>query len=1019
LNSENIQKDDNRKLPKLEERLASQTVPTNSNSRYPHFPETDVSLLVERMELLSRQIHDCDISLSRLRSEIKEDRERNHSSIQEIREVLSEEITSRRKAIGRVNNSLEKLTSSSESLSMDTEDKFRNIDSKLCKVTEGFADQLLSLQYSTRNALQTLQTENKTLSTRFLNISDDIHNSHLKLQEKINRIQSQSSQSMDVTSFINLEKSLSTILTNQQIHEEKLKELTKKSSQKHVEFHQMVLEKVKSDLYEKIVNEDLSLWSESFQAREQKLRESIVTLQRELKSIRDANVESKEYLHQKSQESLELVHQEIKQSDNRTREYIQQYVENHINSCEGRITTSLMSNMTNETKLRVQSINQLEVSLKELLTKQWTEWTEVSKQFEERQATELRSLSPRFIQIESSLKSQMETQLREIKLLSDKLVEESTRQSSDLLYTEKGIRQYLDSQLYAMTREIKGITEKNGHEISMLRNKEMNDMEKNIRRDVETMISYRASNNDIKGLEKQFFELNELVQSMQETNEKLQSPTKMKSEENNERRFTQYRNSIETDFQALEERILSTLNMSLKTKGEELYKEQMSQFQAMLSSFVTQESLEQLQSSVNELLLKAHSDQSEELNKLKTTTNQLQTSFNAALKQTGDQFQQLRGNVSGVAKESDVESVRGLVRQCEESIRQLQESKNEPGVSESDGVVSGGSSSSELEELKSGLEQLKATSSSFVTQESLEQLQSSVNELLLKAHSDQSEELNKLKTTTNQLQTSFNAALKQTGDQFQQLRGNVSGVAKESDVESVRELVRQCEESIRQLQESKNEPGVSESDGVVSGGPSSSELEELTSNLQRLQTSFNEALKQTKQQFAQLDLRETVKSLTLSMTAVEDGIELLQESLHKYLTISDFNEYKLAMLATRNDSHSPRQEEWSELVDDSTGAIYYYNNVTGASQWSAPAEYEPAPHPPRSSAPAAAAASGLQLELQKLKALFESKIEFFGQEMEYLKENIVFTQNSFREQIDQISTELSECRDQISEFHPS
>jgi hypothetical protein len=485
----------------------------------------------------------------------------------------------------------------------------------------------------------------------------------------------------------------------------------------------------------------------------------------------------------------------------------------------------------------------------------------------------------------------METQLREIKLLSDKLVEESTRQSSDLLYTEKGIRQYLDSQLYAMTREIKGITEKNGHEISMLRNKEMNDMEKNIRRDVETMISYRASNNDIKGLEKQFFELNELVQSMQETNEKLQSPTKMKSEENNERRFTQYRNSIETDFQALEERILSTLNMSLKTKGEELYKEQMSQFQAMLSSFVTQESLEQLQSSVNELLLKAHSDQSEELNKLKTTTNQLQTSFNAALKQTGDQFQQLRGNVSGVAKESDVESVR--------------------------------------------------------------------------------------------------------------------------------ELVRQCEESIRQLQESKNEPGVSESDGVVSGGSSSSELEELTSNLQRLQTSFNEALKQTKQQFAQLDLRETVKSLTLSMTAVEDGIELLQESLHKYLTISDFNEYKLAMLATRNDSHSPRQEEWSELVDDSTGAIYYYNNVTGASQWSAPAEYEPAPHPPRSSAPAAAAASGLQLELQKLKALFESKIEFFGQEMEYLKENIVFTQNSFREQIDQISTELSECRDQISEFHPS
>jgi hypothetical protein len=53
--------------------------------------------------------------------------------------------------------------------------------------------------------------------------------------------------------------------------------------------------------------------------------------------------------------------------------------------------------------------------------------------------------------------------------------------------------------------------------------------------------------------------------------------------------------------------------------------------------------------------------------------------------------------------------------------------------------------------------------------------------------SELSEELEKLKTSTQQLQSNFDEALKQTREQLKQLRGSTVGAAKEGDLIELRE----------------------------------------------------------------------------------------------------------------------------------------------------------------------------------------------------------------------------------------
>jgi signal transduction histidine kinase len=91
--------------------------------------------------------------------------------------------------------------------------------------------------------------------------------------------------------------------------------------------------------------------------------------------------------------------------------------------------------------------------------------------------------------------------------------------------------------------------------------------------------------------------------------------------------------------------------------------------------------------------------------------------------------------------------------------------------------------------------------------------------------SELSEELEKLKTSTQQLQSNFDEALKQTREQLKQLRGSTVGAAKEGDLIELRETIRSCEESIRQLQEVKSELDLDPISSAGSHSASSSDVD--------------------------------------------------------------------------------------------------------------------------------------------------------------------------------------------------
>lgn len=118
--------------------------------------------------------------LREMSADFRSAKEANASALQEIREVLSAEITSRRKTAGKISTSLGELSSLSQkntadlhSLAGEVEERFGLLDANLCKVTSSFSDQITTLQSATKNAVRTLQSEQKTLTVRITELAEE------------------------------------------------------------------------------------------------------------------------------------------------------------------------------------------------------------------------------------------------------------------------------------------------------------------------------------------------------------------------------------------------------------------------------------------------------------------------------------------------------------------------------------------------------------------------------------------------------------------------------------------------------------------------------------------------------------------------------------------------------------------------------------------------------------------------------------------------------------------------------
>ena len=128
------------------------------------------SRYARQIEKLTEAIHESDIRASRLRAEIRNDKNNIDISLQDLRNILSDEVATRKKSIQKASNAFDKLNSLAAKtdkdliiLAHEVEDRFLGIDATIHKVATQFSDQLLSLQYSTKHAVKTLQSDHKAV----------------------------------------------------------------------------------------------------------------------------------------------------------------------------------------------------------------------------------------------------------------------------------------------------------------------------------------------------------------------------------------------------------------------------------------------------------------------------------------------------------------------------------------------------------------------------------------------------------------------------------------------------------------------------------------------------------------------------------------------------------------------------------------------------------------------------------------------------------------------------------------
>lgn len=131
--------------------------------------------------------------LRSLHNDMRVDRENAQASHQEMKEVLSAEITSRRKAVGKTNSNVEKLSAQQEDiiknlqkLKSQLDDNVKEINEGLCKIAGGFSEQLITLQEVTKTAVRTLQIDQVSLTAKLKNSVVEYKQLHHLLDDRVN-----------------------------------------------------------------------------------------------------------------------------------------------------------------------------------------------------------------------------------------------------------------------------------------------------------------------------------------------------------------------------------------------------------------------------------------------------------------------------------------------------------------------------------------------------------------------------------------------------------------------------------------------------------------------------------------------------------------------------------------------------------------------------------------------------------------------------------------------------------------
>ena len=127
-------------------------------------------------------------------ADLKSAKESNTACVQELREVLSAEITSRRKAAGKITSSMHTLTETTDkntsdlhALAGEVDERFSLLDANLCKVTSSFSEQIGTLKTATRSAVRTLQMEQKSLLSRVEDMERENKRYHAVMMEEIKK----------------------------------------------------------------------------------------------------------------------------------------------------------------------------------------------------------------------------------------------------------------------------------------------------------------------------------------------------------------------------------------------------------------------------------------------------------------------------------------------------------------------------------------------------------------------------------------------------------------------------------------------------------------------------------------------------------------------------------------------------------------------------------------------------------------------------------------------------------------